>query len=127
MSSKANQSRRTANSRTKFCAIAALAWFVGVPAAIAAEPSASAEEASSSKVSLSDLDLSTPSGLHKAQERLSSAAQRLCHNYSDPNRAPNYATMNACYHETMDTALRQLTALAANAEARRSEVAQNQP
>ena len=66
-------------------------------------------------------------GLHKAQERLSSAAQRLCHNYSDPNRAPNYATMNACYHETMDTALRQLTALAANAEARRSEVAQNQP
>jgi len=128
MNVAAYRSRRPVNGRTVLGSIAVFAWFVTAPVAVlSGSRSASADETVSSKVSLTDLDLTTPTGLRKAQDRLSATAHRLCHEYSDDNRAANYATMTACYRETMDAALQQLKAQADVAGAQRTQLAQNKP
>ncbi|MFL6604679.1 MAG: UrcA family protein [Steroidobacteraceae bacterium] len=69
-------------------------------------------------VSLADLNLTTPAGLHTARERLRVIARRLCaelaHSHELSYR-PNFA---ACIDDTLAGALAQVTALAAAKDSR---------
>ncbi|MBV8497163.1 MAG: UrcA family protein, partial [Gammaproteobacteria bacterium] len=56
-------------------------------AALADPPSAPAPRTLESKVSLADLDLTTPEGFRAAQERLTRKAEYLCHQLVDDNSA----------------------------------------
>ena len=128
MNIEACRSRRVAHGRRVLASMVAFAWFVAVPLAVLpGAQSAGAEEAVSSTVSLAGLDLTTPTGLRKAQELLSATAHRLCHEYSDDNSAGNYATMTACYRETMGSAMQQLHAQVAVAGGQRTQLDQNKP
>jgi UrcA family protein len=83
------------------------------------QPTHSAADSLTSKVSLSDLNLATPEGARVARERLHREARRLCSQVADEldlSRQPNFV---ACVDEALTKALRQITpgALVAGAAA----------
>ena len=61
-----------------------------------------------SKVSLSDLDLSTQEGLRAAHKRLRGKAEYLCHQLWDVTSASFRWTYAACVKETLAQALQRL-------------------
>jgi UrcA family protein len=60
------------------------------------------------KVSLVDLDLSTPQGARAARDRLHEAARRLCSQVSDANDLSHQTNYVACVDGALADALRQL-------------------
>ena len=70
-------------------------------------PSATGESVAA-RVSLADLDLSTPDGARAASDRLAKMAQRLCRKLGDTRRASDSATYADCCRETLASALRQI-------------------
>jgi len=71
-------------------------------------PAVAKTETVAARVSLADLDLSTPQGARAASARLAKVAQRLCRRLGDTPRVSNWATYTDCYHETLANALRRL-------------------
>jgi UrcA family protein len=67
-----------------------------------------ARETTSSTISLSGLDLTTPNGQHEARARLAEAAQHLCRQWADERKVDNWAIYSDCTQESLLRALRQL-------------------
>jgi len=72
-----------------------------------------------SKVSLTDLDLTTPEGARVARERLHQEARRLCLQVADSEDLSHQTDFVACVYDTLAKAMRQLAtpALVAGAAA----------
>ena len=88
---------------------------IGLPAiaplvAFADPPTAAPPRTLDSKVSLSDLDLSTPEGVRAAHKRLRHKAEHLCHQLWDSTSASFRWTYDACVKETLADAIQQLNA-----------------
>ena len=83
-----------------------LAGVTGSALADAPRSTATAESVTA-KVSLADLDVSTPEGARAASARLAKMAQRLCRRLGDTRRASDSATYADCCRETLANALRQ--------------------
>ena len=62
----------------------------------------------SAKVSLADLDLSTPEGARAATERLRQTARRLCNRVADELDLSHQKNYVACVDETLAAALRKV-------------------
>jgi UrcA family protein len=92
-----------------------LALCVLASAAVAAPPTDTAPVTRSAKVSLADLDLSTPEGARAARERLRGTARRLCTRVADDLDLSHQRNFVACMDETLAAALRELTEVGASA------------
>ena len=73
----------------------------------------------SAKLSLADLDLSTPEGMRAARDRLHTMARGLCAELAHSRDLSYQPNFDACVEDTLASALRQINSLAA-ATARRS-------
>jgi UrcA family protein len=62
------------------------------------------------KVSLTDLDLSTPAGARAAYERIKTIAKTLCFQLSDSRKIDDQALYNACFIETVADTVRRIHA-----------------
>jgi UrcA family protein len=82
---------------------------LGSTAAMADPQVDSAPVTHSTKVSLTDLDLSTPEGVSAARERLRQSARRLCNQVADELDLSRQANFVACVDASMASALRSLT------------------
>ena len=109
---------RLSSSRIVFRAAALMTLLALAPAAgiAAGYWTHSAPETRVARVSLADLDLSTPAGLRAAHDRLHETARRLCSQLQDElslSHQPNYVI---CVDKTTAAALQQVKvpALAAN-------------
>jgi UrcA family protein len=103
--------RRSFSPDTWLGAIAMVVLFGLAPtAAFADPPAASVAVTRSAKVSLPDLDLSTPAGARVAYERIKTVAERLCHDPKDTYSRYHAAGFNACVLETVADAVRQIQA-----------------
>jgi len=76
-------------------------------AALADEPQAAVSR--SARVSLTDLDLSTPEGMQAARERVRATARRSCLQLADPDDLYALWTFEACVDRAVAGALRQIT------------------
>jgi UrcA family protein len=76
--------------------------------AVAGSQTGAAPVTRSAKVSLADLDLSTPDGARAARERLRQTARRLCGQVADSLDLSHQANFVACVNETLAKALRQV-------------------
>jgi UrcA family protein len=95
---------------------------VAPPAALADPPTAPAPHALESKVSLADLDLSTPEGARAAHKRLRKRAESLCRQLWDSTSASFRWSYAACVKDTFANAIQQLNAAAlASADRPRAE------
>lgn len=65
----------------------------------------------SRQVSFADLDLSTPSGVGTARERVHQAARQLCHEVADDLDLSHVTNFNKCVDESMGRAMPHLDAL----------------
>ena len=83
------------------------------------QPTRSAADSLTSKVSLSDLNLATPEGARVARERLHREARRLCSQVADELDLSHQPNFVACVDEALTKALRQIApgALVAGAAA----------
>ena len=126
MINEALQSRRTIATPLALSPLCLSALLAVAPIpVIAVPPAANAPETAVASVSLTNLDLTTSAGQQAAQDRVVAAVTRLCHKFSDDRKADNYASMQACYTETLAGALQQLNARLAAATAERSQLASN--
>jgi UrcA family protein len=73
-------------------------------------PTAPAPHTLESRVSLADLDLSTPEGARAAHKRLRKMAESLCRRLWDSTSATFRWTYAACVKETFANAIQQLSA-----------------
>jgi UrcA family protein len=78
---------------------------------LAGQPASTSGDRSVAEVSLSDLDLSTPSGTRLARERLQSMAERLCADGGAARELSAAGAMRACVETTVSGALRRIDAL----------------
>jgi UrcA family protein len=62
------------------------------------------------KVSLADLDLSTPEGARAAYERIKTTAKHLCFQLSDPRKVDDQVLHKACLVETLADIVRRINA-----------------
>jgi UrcA family protein len=62
------------------------------------------------KVSLTDLDLSTPEGARAAYERIKTTAKHLCFQLSDPRKVDDRVLFRACLIETLANTVRRINA-----------------
>jgi UrcA family protein len=83
------------------------------------QPAHSDPDSRTSKVSLSDLNLTTPEGIRAARERLHREARRVCAQVSDELDLSHQTNFVACVDEALTKALRQVapSALVAGAAA----------
>jgi UrcA family protein len=72
--------------------------------ALADQPQAPAARLAA-KISLADLDLSTPDGARAAYERIRTVAKHLCFELWDN---PYWQTYDACVHESLTNAVRRM-------------------
>lgn len=88
-------------------------------ATIGHQPAPVAPESRTSKVSLADLDLTTPEGEQAARERLHREARRLCSQVADNEDLSYQPNFVACVDKSLAEALRQIAgpALAAGTAA----------
>lgn len=82
---------------------------IAAAAAVAAQPSDSANETRSQTVSLADLDLSTPEGMSAARKRVQITAQRLCFQLTDPADLSHQANFVKCVDDAVAGAMHQVT------------------
>lgn len=79
------------------------------PCVLAAQSrSAPRPEVVTAKVSLADLDLTTPEGARVAHDRLAAAALSLCRKFGDTRKISNVETLGECARDTLNDALRRL-------------------
>jgi UrcA family protein len=104
-----------ANSKTILIGLCLSVLGASGTASLAQTPSPSAAKETAApdtlKVSLSGLDLSTPAGVHAAQERVRLAARRVCAkvaNSADMQRQLDYIT---CIDEAMAPVVAQIDAM----------------
>jgi len=91
-------------------------------ATLADPPTAPAPHTLESKVSLADLDLSTPKGVRAAHKRLERKAEYLCRRLGDSVSTTYRWTHAACVQQTIANAIQQLNAPAlASADRARPE------
>ena len=83
------------------------ALFAGSAAALADETQTTVSR--NARVSLTDLDLSTPEGMQAARERVRATARRSCLQLSDPDDLFALWTFQACVDRAVTAALRQVT------------------
>jgi UrcA family protein len=104
--------RRSFSPHTWIGAIGMVVLFglASVAAAYADPPVIRVVASRNAKVSLADLDLTTPAGARVAYERIRRVAERLCHDPEDPWSRYHAATYNACVRETVADALHQIQA-----------------
>lgn len=95
--------------------------------AAAAPPTTRPAESVTTRVSLLNLDLDSVDGRLAAQQRLASAAKRLCNRFSDDRRVSNAATQIDCYQQTYGEAIRRLEASMQRARSDGGAVARNRP
>jgi len=87
-----------------------MALLVIAPVALMANtPPAPALETRAARVSLADLDLSTPEGVRAARDRLHETARRLCSQLEDMRSVAHQPTFVKCVDESLEDALRQIT------------------
>jgi UrcA family protein len=111
MTTQTRLPRRSFSPDTWFGAIVMAVLFGLTPAAAFADPPPAPVAATrSAKVSLADLDLSTPAGARVAYERIKTVAERLCHDPTDTYSRYHAAAFNACVLETVADAVRQTQA-----------------
>jgi len=105
---------RRSSAGTRAVAIVALASLAPVVAAYAGPPAVSPAVTpavtQSAKVSLADLDLTTPAGARIAYERIERVAKRLCDDREDAWSRYHASSYNACVRETVADAVRQIHA-----------------
>jgi UrcA family protein len=102
------------NLKTTLCALCLTALGASGTVAMAQTPAAPAL-----KVSLTGLDLSTPQGVHAAQERVRQAARRVCAkvaNSADIQRQLDYIT---CIDDTMAPVVAQIDDVSRKTSAQR--------
>jgi UrcA family protein len=78
--------------------------------ALADQSTVSASETRATRVSLGDLNLSTPEGMLAARDRLQEAARRLCVHLAESRDVGRQWHLRACMNETLAAALQQLSA-----------------
>jgi UrcA family protein len=88
---------------TALVTLSAIASVPGIADQLAASASSRVED-----VSLADLNLSTPEGLHAARERLRLMAQRVCAEHPDSHDPPSQPNFVACVDGTLTAALGQI-------------------
>jgi UrcA family protein len=103
-------SRCSLNAHTAIRAVTLTALLALGSVASADPPAAPAAETRVAKVSLADLDLSTPEGTRAALARVTKMAQRLCGQLGDSRSASYQRTRTACVRETVADAVRQINA-----------------
>jgi UrcA family protein len=105
------QARLYGPSSTEVIATTCIALSAVAPlAALADPPIAPTSHTLESRVSLADLDLSTPEGIHAAHERLRGKAEHLCRQLADSVTASFRWDLAACVKETLANAIQQLNA-----------------
>jgi UrcA family protein len=77
-------------------------------AAIGHQPAPVTPYSRTSKVSLADLDLTTPEGASAARERLHKEARRLCSQVADSEDLSHQANFVACVDQSLANSLRQV-------------------
>jgi UrcA family protein len=98
------------NLKTSVRAAAVLTLSViAATAAVAAQPSYSANNTRSKTVSLADLDLSTPAGMNAARERVKKTARRLCVLLADPADLSHQSNYVKCVDDAVTGAMLQVT------------------
>lgn len=86
--------------------------FATVPrATLADQPAAATTLNSVADVPLSDLNLSTPQGMHLARDRLHAMAEHLCADHGAGREPASQPALNACVDSTVATALRHIDEL----------------
>ena len=107
------------------CGAAILMALIGIlPVRTMADQSALTAPANSvTEVSLTDLDLSTPTGMRLARDRLQSVAERVCADRGGGHEPPySQRGVQACVAGTVATTLRQIDSLTQNHLAVRNSV-----
>lgn len=94
-----------------------LALFAFAAGPAIADQGAATTTVSNISVPLSDLNLSTSEGMHKARDRLHTVAERLCR-----ERGASHPAFGTCVESTVANALRQLNALKQNDMTARSSM-----
>jgi UrcA family protein len=103
--------RRSFSCRlAKSISVAMLLGLGSVAATYADPPAAPRTGTHSAKVSLADLDLTTPAGARVAYERIKRIAERLCDDREDLWSRYRAASYNACVRETVAEAVHQMQA-----------------
>jgi UrcA family protein len=95
-------------SSTTISAAACIIFSAAAPLAAFADPPAPQTPTLQSSVSLSDVDLSTPEGVHAAHKRLKRKAEHLCRQLWDSVSATYRWTYAACVQETLAIAFQAL-------------------
>jgi UrcA family protein len=90
-------------------AMAVAALLALAPAVALAQPeSIRVPETASAKVSLADLDLTTPQAESVARRRLTATAARLCRKFGDTRRISNAATISDCTRDAVNDAMQRI-------------------
>jgi UrcA family protein len=106
-----NAQTRLRPSSSAVIATACIALSAVAPlAALADPPTAPAPHTLESKVSLTDLDLSTAKGVHAAHKRLRGKAEHLCRQLEDSASFTFRWTYAACVQKSVADAIQQLNA-----------------
>ena len=110
MNIKTRMDQRIFDRKTLMPAVALAVMLAGVtdPALADPHPVAAKTESVVERVSLADLDVSTPEGVRAARARLAKVIQRLCRKLGDTRRVSDWATYTDCYRESLTNALRQV-------------------
>ena len=109
------QARLRRPSSSAVIAAAYVAFAVAPLVALADPPAAGTPRNLESKVSLSDLDLSTPEGVRAAHKRLSRKAEYLCRQLWDDVSASYRWSYAACVKKTLADAVERLNVPALSA------------
>jgi UrcA family protein len=128
MNTRTHRSLDSLLARTTIGSLALSALLVITPAAVIAGPQhMNKPQKASAKVSLADLDLTTPAGISEAHQRLAAAAKHLCREFSDSRRISDHATFVDCYRDTLASATQDFTAQLEARGIEGTQVARNVP
>ncbi len=110
MNIKTRRDPRSFEYKRLLPAVAFAMMLAGVTDSVLADapPAAATPESLVERVSLADLDVSTPEGIRAARARLAKVAQRLCRKLGDARRVSDWAAYTDCYRESLANALRQV-------------------
>jgi UrcA family protein len=97
--------------RNAFFKAVAIALIGAIPTVVRAGPWGQREpETATAVVSMSDLDLSTATGIREARQRIESTANRLCHGLINDNMVAAQVWYEECAREAAADAVRRLHA-----------------
>jgi UrcA family protein len=121
MSTEAYLLRRLSRARTAIETAVVTTFLAMIPfAALADQRGATVPAPGVAEVSLADLNLATPDGIHRARDRLYTEARRLCAEPAGERLLE--PSFTACVDSTMANALRQTKGPASNVVIRAADV-----